>query len=394
MAPGTTGPADLTAAVVGLGFIGRVHVEALRRLGIRVSGVLGSSVERTIGPARELGVGRIYSDLEAVCADQTVDVVHIASPNRLHFEQARQVIAAGKHVVCEKPLAMDVRQAAELSRLAASAGVVHAVNYNLRHYAQVIEARERVAGIAEQRLVTGSYRQDWLADPSDWNWRIDPHEGGPLRAVADIGSHLLDLTMFVTGRRITAVFADVATFLPTRQRPRGRVETFAAATGNTEEVRVDTEDAAVLLLQFDGGARGVLTISQVSVGHRNDVELEVTGADGSVAWRSLDNERLWLGHRDAANQLLDRDPALIGTAAAQSATLPAGHPEGFRDTFAALYRSVYARVADRSAQIPAPYATFVDGHQQALLMDAVLASARSSRWVEVEAAETPEGEVK
>src|ERR687884_1944970 len=217
----------MRAAVVGTGFVGVLHVEALRRLGVEVLGVVGSSPER----ARAKGL-EPYDSLEALLADPRVDVVHVTSPNHLHYEQAKAVLAAGKHVVCEKPLALDSAQSAELLDLAERSGLVHCTNFNVRFYPQCREARALVAGgrLGDVWNVHGGYLQDWLLLPTDWNWRLEPEKGGALRAVADIGSHWLDLVQFVTGLQVEQVFADLATAIPVRRRPAGEVETFSAAT--------------------------------------------------------------------------------------------------------------------------------------------------------------------
>ena len=258
---------EIKAAVVGTGFIGVVHVEALRRLGIEVTGIVGSSPERAAEKAKSAALPAPYPSFEAMLADPAVDVVHLTTPNRLHFEQARAALAAGKHVVCEKPLAMTSAETGELLRLAEESGLVHAVNFNIRFYPQCQEARARVrAGeIGDVRLVSGGYLQDWLLLETDWNWRLDPAAGGALRAVGDIGSHWLDLVQFVTGRKVEAVLADLTTFIGVRKQPTGPVETFSGATaGETVDTPMETEDAAGILLRLSGGARGVLTVSQVS----------------------------------------------------------------------------------------------------------------------------------
>jgi predicted dehydrogenase len=381
---------ELRAAVVGTGFIGAVHVDALRRLGVEVTGVVGSSPERAAAKAREAGLPAPYESFEAMLADERVDVVHLTSPNDAHFEQARAVLAAGKHVVCEKPLALTSEQTGELVELANGSGLVHAVNFNIRFYPQVQEARERVrAGeLGDVRLVSGAYLQDWLLLETDWNWRLDRAVGGALRAVGDIGSHWIDLVTFVTGRHVEVVFADLTTFLPVRRRPTGSVETFAgkegAGAGETVPVEINTEDAAALVLRLQGGARAVATISQVSAGRKNHLRLEVDGSTAALAWLSERPEELWIGHRERPNELLLRDPALSHPAAAATATLPAGHAEGFSDTFRALYRAVYRAVAAGGPPAEPDYPTFADGHEEAVIGEAVARSAWEGRWVAVE----------
>ena len=382
---------DLRAAVVGTGFIGRVHIEAIRRLGAGVVGVLGSSPERARMVADELGLGRVFETYRELLDDPSVDVIHITSPNNAHFEQARDALLAGKHVVCEKPLAMTSEQTRELRDLARESGLVHAVNYNARFYPQIVEARARIASqsLGELRLITGSYRQDWLAEDTDWNWRVDTESGGALRAVADIGSHLVDMLTFVTGRHVTHVMAELMTFMPVRRRPTGAVQTFGTAEGGDFElVNVSSDDAATVLVRFEGGARGMLAISQVSMGHKNSIEFEIAGSESSLAWNSDAVEQLWVGHRHSPNQVVFRDPSLLSAQAASVSTLPGGHVEGFENTFKALYHSVYSRIVhsdeDHSGSAEgSPFATFDDGHRDALVMDAIIASAATSSWVAV-----------
>ena len=330
---------DIKAAVVGTGFIGVVHVEALRRLGIEVAGIVGSTPERAAEKARTAGLPAPYPSFEAMLEDPAVEVVHLTTPNRLHYEQVKATLAAGKHVVCEKPLGMDSTETAELLRLAEQSGLVHAVNFNVRFYAQCQEARARVArgDIGDVRLISGGYLQDWLLFDTDWNWRLDPAEGGSLRAVGDIGSHWLDLVQFITGRRVEAVMADLTTFIGVRKQPTGPVETFSgAAAGET----IDTVDGDRGRRRDPAApqrrrARDRHRVSQVSAGRKNRLSFEVDGSTNALSWISESPEELWLGHRDRPNELLLRE----------AGEYPPGHAEGFPDTFKALYRRVYAAVA-------------------------------------------------
>ena len=378
--------ADVGAAVIGTGFIGTVHVEALRRIGVQVRGVLGSSAERGAARAEALGVQRAYASLDELLADPTVEVVHVTSPNHLHVAQATQILAAGRHVVCEKPLAMTARESAELVQLAADRGAVNAVNFNIRFYPLHQHVREAVAAgeLGDVRFVTGHYFQDWLLLDTDWNWRLDPDKGGALRAVGDIGSHWLDLATFLTGQPIVAVMADLATFVPVRAQPRGPVETFATErSSDTVSREMATEDVASILLRFANGARGAVSVSQISAGRKNSLQWEIDGAAGSAAWDSETPDHLWLGHRDRPNEILQRNAAMMHPAGAAAAALPAGHVEGFADTFGALFRAVYADVtAGHPADRP-PDATFADGHDEMLVGDAIAESARLGRWVDV-----------
>jgi predicted dehydrogenase len=378
----------LSAAVVGTGFIGPVHVEALLRAGVNVAGIVGSTAEKSREAARSLGLSRGYKSLDEVLADDTVDVVHLATPNRFHFEQAASVLQAGKHVLCEKPLAMNSQQSAELVKIAAESGLVAGVAYNIRFYPLCHEAVTRVASeqFGETLHVTGSYVQDWLLHETDFNWRVIAEEGGELRAVADIGTHWLDLMQFITGRRVTAVCADLQTVHAQRERPAGGAETFSgsgAASKGTERVSVATEDAGCVLLKFAGGARGSLHVSQTTAGRKNCLRFEIAGRRQSISWDSEQPNSLGIGHRDRANESLTRDPSLLSPLAGAVTSYPAGHDEGFPDTFKQLFCAFYGYIANGDFAIPPPFATFGDGHQEILLCEAILESHRKQCWVDV-----------
>jgi len=378
---------EIGAAVIGTGFIGTVHVEALRRIGVSVRGVLGSSPDRGNARAAALGVPLAYPSLDDLLTDPAVHVVHVTSPNDLHVSQAKSILAAGKHVVCEKPLAMTAAESAELVDLAAQSGLVNATNFNIRYYPLNQHAHELVAdgGLGDVRLVTGRYFQDWLLLESDWNWRLQPDRGGALRAVGDIGSHWLDLMTFVTGQRISAVMAELTTFMPTRHEPTRPVETFATERSSDFVPRaIATEDAASILLRFDGGARGAVSISQISAGRKNSLQYEIDGSEGAWAWDSEQPDQAWHGHRDRANEILIRNPALMGPAGQAAAALPGGHVEGFFDTFCAHFRAIYADMVAGTPSVQPGYPTFADGHDEMLVGEAIARSAREGRWVDVD----------
>ena len=374
---------ELRAGVVGTGFIGVVHVDALRRLGIDVVGVVGSSRER----AEAKRIAPVYESYEALLDDGSVDVVHLTTPNHLHYPQAKQALEAGKHVVSEKPLALTSEQSGELLALAERSGLVHCTNFNIRFYPQVQQAHELAQSGAFGTIwnVHGGYLQDWLQLDTDWNWRLEPDKNGDLRAVGDIGSHWLDLAQFVTGLEVESVFADLATAIPVRRRPVGEVETFTAAGDvQREDAPMETEDIAHLLIRFRSGARGSVVVSQVSAGRKNSLRLEVDGSGEALYWDSEAHEQLWLGHRDRPNEILLRNPALLEPRARETTSLPAGHAEGFADTFKELYRAVYRAVAAGGPPDEPDYPTFRAGHVENVLAEAVAQSSREERWVEVE----------
>jgi predicted dehydrogenase len=375
---------DLKAGVVGTGFVGAVHVQALSALGVEVTGVVGSTPER----AAAAGLGRVYETIDELLGDERVDVVHLTTPNQLHHPQVKRVLEARKHVVCEKPLATTSEESAELVALAEASGLVHCTNFNLRYFPLVHEARDRVrAGeLGDIWNVHGGYLQDWLLYPTDWNWRLEPEKGGSLRAIADIGSHWMDMAQFVCGQQIAEVCADLATTIPVRRRPTGEVQTFARAD---DVERVDapmtTDDLGHVLVRFGGGARGAFKVSQVSAGRKNNLHFQVDGSAGAIAWNAERHEELWIGHRDEPNGLLQRNAALMHADSASRTFLPAGHPEGWVETFRELYRAVYADVARGGPSAEPDYPTFRDGHAANVLCDAVALSSRERRWVEVAA---------
>jgi predicted dehydrogenase len=371
-----------TAALVGTGFISAVHVEALRRLGVEVLGAVGSSPDR----AAEAGFGEVYGSLGELLEDDRVDVVHLTTPNNLHLPQAKQALAAGKHVVCEKPLALTAAESRELVELAYAAGVVHCTNFMARFYPLVQQARSLVqeGSLGAIWNVHGSYLQDWLLRPTDWNWRLEPGRGGELRAIGDIGSHWLDLVQFVTGSRIVEVFADLQTVIPVRRRPVGPLQTFAQVEAEGEDVAIATEDLAHVLLRFECGASGAVAVSQVSAGRKNRLAFELDAAEAALAWNSERSEELWLGHRDRANEVLMRDPSLLQPTARETTTLPGGHAEGFAETFRELYRRVYRAVESGGPPAEPDYPTFADGHWENVLGEAIALSSREKRWIKVE----------
>jgi predicted dehydrogenase len=390
-------------AVLGTGFIGPVHVEALHRAGQRVVGILGSSPERSRQAAERLGIPKAYASLDEVLRDAEVDSVHITTPNRFHYEQAAAALRAGKHVLCEKPLAMHRRESAELVRIASDSGLAAGVAYNIRFYPLCHEARERIRDgrLGDVLHVAGSYVQDWLLKETDFNWRVVAEDGGELRAVSDIGTHWLDLVQFITDQRVISVCADLQTVFPVRRRPKGSVETFSGKGANpqaTEQVSITTDDYGCILLRFASGARGVVWVSQVTAGRKNCVRYEIAGTKAALAWNSEQPNELWVGHRDGPNEQLIRDPALLSPAARAIAQYPGGHNEGFPDSFKQLFRTFYSAIAagdlrqvGRGSHDPAPskaFPTFADGHHEIVLCDAILRSHRERRWVDLTEFET------
>jgi len=377
----------LRAAVIGAGFVGRAHIESLRRQGIPVLGVLGSSRDRAAESARALRIDRAYSSLDELAKDKEVDVVHICTPNHLHAEQTTVLMRAGKHVMCEKPLAMNTKESAQLIDLARKENRVGGVTYNLRYYPLCQQARAMVdaGAIGEPRLVHGSFLQDWLLYPTDWNWRLETQLGGDLRAVSDIGTHWMDLTSWVTARRITEVCTDLATVIPVRQKPRGRVETFQeGGKAASDAVKIATDDYASVLVHYEGNLRGVFTVSQVSAGRKARLWFEVDGSEGSLAFDTENPNTLWIGRRKQANEEMMKDPSLMDPAARGYSVYPGGHTEGYPDTFAQLFKDFYAYIEAGDFAAKRRFPTFETGHVEMVLCDAIAVSGRERRWVKVD----------
>jgi predicted dehydrogenase len=352
----------IRAGIVGVGFMGTVHARAIRRAGGIVVGAVGSTAEKSRRAAEELGAERpVETVAELIEAD--VDVVHICTPNASHAPLVRAAIAAGKHVVCEKPLAVSRAEAAELVQLAAEAGVTATVPFVYRFYPTVREARNRVAEgtSGSVRLLHGSYLQDWLAEATDDNWRVDAAAGGPSRAFADIGVHWCDLAEFVSGHRIVEVAARTITAVPSRGgRP------------------VETEDAAVVVFRTDRGAVGNVTISQITPGRKNRLWFSIDAEIESLSFDQENPEALWIGGREMNRQLLRGTSE--SPAAARYVSVPAGHPQGYQDCFDAFVADSYAAVG---GDAPDGLPTFSDGLRAAVITEAVLESARTRAWVEV-----------
>ena len=377
----------LHAAIAGTGFIGRVHARAVKFAGAELAGVAASTPESAKAAAAELGADRAFESADELVRAPGIDIVHICTPNHLHLPLAEAALAAGKHVICEKPLALDAAGAQQLVDAATDSGLHAAVPFVYRYYATVREARERVGSgkTGALRLLHGTYLQDWLLSPDDDNWRVEEQLGGASRAFADIGSHWCDLAEFVSGHRITRLCARLLTAVPERSSAPGR-QAFAS-DGGTGEVRpVTTEDAALVQFETDGGAIGSVVVSQISAGRKNRLWIEVDGAEEALAFDQEQPEELWCGRREAVT-LLRRDPVTLSPAAARFAYLPSGHPQGYADCFDAFVADFYDGVRSGSAVEGMP--TFTDGLRAALITDAVLVSAREERWVGVEASREP-----
>jgi predicted dehydrogenase len=358
-------------AIIGTGFMGRVHLEALRRLG---------DVETCVVH------GRDSAAFEKALGDRTIRAVHICTPNAEHFRMAKAALDAGKHVLCEKPLATSAREAGVLVELARAKGLRNCTCHNLRYYPMVQQMRAmRAAGeLGDILVVQGTYSQDWLLYDTDWNWRVDSTQSGPSRALADIGSHWCDMAEHVTGLRIDSLCADLQIFHRSRKRPKAEVETFAGKTlepADYEEIAVVTEDFGSAIFRMGKQTRGAYTASQVSTGCKNRLSIEIYGSKQSVAWNQERPDELWIGNRNSNNQIIVKDPALLKEEARAFADLPGGHSEGYDDTFKQVFRRFYRSIENPEAQ--PEYPQFSDGLRQLRILEAELESHRRRSWMDV-----------
>jgi predicted dehydrogenase len=377
----------IKTAIVGTGFMGKVHAENVRRLGnVEIAAVVGSRPETAQKFAEAMGVPLATSNLDQVLADSEIDAVHICTPNVDHFPMSLAAIHAGKAVLCEKPMTMTVDEARQLVALAREKNVVNGVQHNLRYYPNVQQIRQMIkAGdLGEILVVQGTYSQDWLLYDTDWNWRLDAKSNGKLRVMGDIGSHWMDMIQHLTGQSITAVCAELSIFHKTRKRPKGSVETFSGkklAPADYESFPIETEDFGMVLLHLGDRTRGSFTVNQMAAGCKNRFEFQIFGTKASVGWNQEQPDTLWIGHRNEPNQILIKDASLFYPAAAAFADLPGGHSEGYDDSHKQVFKHFYARVADPAA--PIDYPTFEDGLHGMILLEKVAESAEKRAWVDV-----------
>ncbi len=375
----------LRSCVIGTGFIGIAHVEAIRRLGfVEVTAICNTINCREI--ADRLCVQGAYDDFKEMIDKEQPDVIHICTPNVSHFEIARYAIERGTNVLCEKPFTLTVEQGQELVELAAEKGVVNAVNFHCRYYPMVRQMREMIKKdeLGTILSIHGGYLQDWLLLDTDYSWRLENKESGKSRAVADIGSHWIDSVEFVTGLKIKKVLADFATFHKKRKKPLNNVETFLnklEIANAYEEFEVDTEDFAQVLMEFDNGAKGNMIVSQMYAGRKNQMTISVAGTDGALYFDSEALNELWLGSRLRYNSSIVKDPSLLEAGANTAVGYPGGHIEGFPDAFYSNFKAFYNDVREGKS---AEYATFSDGLREMRICEAIVTSAVEKRWVGIE----------
>ncbi|HUK89595.1 MAG TPA: Gfo/Idh/MocA family oxidoreductase [Blastocatellia bacterium] len=387
----------IKVGLIGAGFVGPLHVEAVRRLGyVEVIALAASSEESARKKAAQLSIDRAYGDADQLLADPEVEAVHICTPNYLHFPQVMSALQHGKHVICDKPLALTGVDARQMRDAARKAGLVNAVTFNYRFNPLVQQARAMInrGDIGDVRFVHGQYLQDWLLFDTDFSWRLEPEKSGASSAIGDIGSHWCDLAMFLTGAKINRVLASLTTTMPVRKRPHGgsREAFETGPSGHTDDYVVTSDDLGTVLVEFDGGARGVFSVGQVCAGHKNDLRIELNGSAASLVWEQERPNEMWIGRRDHANSVLLRDPSLLDEEVRRYARLPGGHNEGWADAFRNLMGNIYSAILDRtnsaskstSASEAPGFPTFEDGYRANCIVDAIVRSSQDrSVWADV-----------
>lgn len=382
----------IKTAVIGTGFMGRTHVEALRRVaGVEIVAIADITQEGAQALADLYAIPQAFGDWRKVLELPEVEVVHNTTPNNLHYEINKAILEAGKHCVSEKPLTKTSEESAELVKLAEQKGLVGAINFNYRFYPLIQHAKGMVARgeLGEIVNVHGHYIQDWLLYQTDYNWRIDSEVSGASRCVADIGSHWCDLTQFITGLKIESLIADTFRVWETRKKPRKEFESFKGKEegyeGDYDEVPIDTEDGANVMVKFSNGARGAFTVSQISAGRKNHEWFEIDGTKAAIAWNQENPNELWVGYRDKPNETIIKDPALLDANARNYAHYPGGHPEGYPDGPKNNFHNIYRFIRDgkKPGQDKADFPTFADGFFEVKMVEAVLESAEKGAWVKI-----------
>ncbi|MNI24567.1 Glucose-6-phosphate 3-dehydrogenase [compost metagenome] len=375
------------AAIIGAGFIGKAHIEAVRRLGyVDIVAIGQSGQEKAEKYARELGVPKAYGNYIDLLRDEEIEVVHNCTPNHLHYEINKQTLLHGKHLLSEKPLTLTSEEAKELYLLAKQTALITGINFNYRQFPMVQHFKSMVKDhdLGHINLVRGSYLQDWLLYETDYNWRMEPEYGGPTRAISDIGSHLFDLVQYVTQLKIVEVLADTAIVIPKRYRPtQGTDPSQITNFDGLELVDVKTEDYCSVLVKFNNGARGVFTVSQVSAGKKNALELHLDGSRASGSWKQEEPFKLLKGYRDRPGETVLRDPNQVKREALPFLHYPSGHEEGWTDSLKNMMQHYYQAILKNETLFDS-VATFRDGYEIMVINDAIIRSVRSGTWEKIE----------
>ena len=357
--------------------IAAVHRRSALLAGAELIGVLGSRPTRSAELAEQWQVATAFSDVDDVAAS-SADVVHVCSPNATHAPYVETLLAAGKHVVCEKPLGISLAEAERMAALSSMGGVVATVPFVYRYHPVVreIRARAQAGEFGQWNLLHGQYLQDWLLSALASNWRVDPDQGGASRAFADVGSHWCDLVEWVSGQRLSSVVAQLSVAVPARVRSSG--PSFGAG-GDGQRLPVATEDTATVMFRTADGVPGSVVVSQVAAGRKNRLWFELDGSTGSAAFDQEEPESFWAGTSEGSRRIV-RDSNSGSAEQRRLSYLPAGHAQGFADAFAAFVADTYAAI---DGETPEGLPTFADGLRSARIVDAVVHSSRASTWTEV-----------
>ncbi len=366
-------------AVIGTGFIGVVHIEALRRLGnVEVVAICDTfNVEEK---AKQLYIDNTFTDYKKMIDQLDLDFVHVCTPNNTHYPIAKYALENNINVVLEKPLTLNIKEAKELAELAESKNLINAVNYHNRLYPACAYAKTLVeqGKIGNVFSVNGTYIQDWLLYDTDYSWRLNSNESGLTRAVADIGSHWMDLVEYITGNKITEVFAEFKTVHPRRKKSLGETKTFSTnKSDNYELIDIDTEDMAMIMYRFDNGAIGNATFSQMSAGIKNRIEMLLSGDKASLEWNLANLTDVQIRYRDKPTEIISKDTILMPEVK-DLIDYPSEHMEGFPDAFKQVFKQVYNQPKRKL------YANFKDGLRQMILNEKIYESARTSTWVKID----------
>lgn len=381
----------MKVAIIGAGMMGRYHAQALRRIPmVEIVGLADPSEEFADKVCKELGIAHVYTDYLEMLDKEKPDVVHNCTPNHLHYEINKEIISRGIHVFCEKPLAMNSEESEALVHLAKEKGVFAGVNFNYRQNAIVRDMNERIRGIVSENdqkvwgktfLIHGHYVQDWMQFDSDFNWRCLSEFGGVSRTVADIGSHWFDTVQYITGKKITRVYAKMTNVIPKRKK-FSQSTTFSneQKSHNYELMDIDTEDMAFVMFEMEDGVQGSAVFSQVSGGRKNDMSINFDGSQYAMTWNQENPDKLIIRDREKGTTMKYAGPEMLHGDAKRYASLPSGHPVGWAD---ALMNGIYEYYRTICEDAPINYATFEDGNNIVKIVEACVRSNKENTWIEV-----------
>ncbi|MBQ7921636.1 MAG: Gfo/Idh/MocA family oxidoreductase [Clostridia bacterium] len=375
----------INVGIIGMGYIGESHIEALRRIGIcNLTAIADTNYDLALAKAELYGIEKVYKSVDEILADKDIDAIHNCTPNFLHREINEKIIRAGKHLLSEKPLTTTYAEAKELIDIKSEYPEVEACvnfNYRLNPMVQEIKARIHRDELGDVRVITGQYQQDYLMYDTDYSWRLEPEVAGASCAIADIGSHWMDIVQHITGHKIVSVFADLVTVIPVRKKPLNQKETFKDSDGGEYvETKVKNEEYAAVIFKTDKGATGVFHVSEVAPGHGCYFGFEVNGSKESYSWNQEQNDRMWIGRRGGNNSLIIRDPNTISADVKPYTSLAMGHPEGWNDAFKNNIYAFYKYIADgkKGERI---FSTLEDAAYIVKLTEAIVESNKNKQWV-------------